>query len=393
MRVIYYTNVNQPAGVDPNGFINQTPVPSIITNMRFAGFSGIFTATQSYGNLTSATPQADTINRKFIDNRAINPSLGLSAEALNLCLSGPLTLTPQPGTTQTYLVSDPTGTIATTDPHVSALTGWAGPHYLRGYSSPATGNVFGDAQFYGFCHVYKNDECRTGSTPGQAYVSVPFAENPNGCIQTGQNTMNVPGLFNMGPLNGQTMQADPYTFDQNAALIRKFGFGFRAPGMQYAFQHTWGMPDGRAIMGRIDWADGKFAGLYVGAIPQWDASAGRRYRTPDVSVATSGYYNQPVTLPASVGQYARLVFGYAENGSTPSSLYCMPYHDTCATEGKPFAFTTSDNRATPPVDCSAGCTINVPLIRGRVAFVQAQWLSSDGSIVAAPGPMQAIAVP
>jgi hypothetical protein len=375
--------LNQPAAADPNGFINQTPIGNVSTTMQFAGFGGIFTATQSYGNLTSATPQADVNNRKFIDNRAINPSSGPLAETLNLCLSGPLTLTPQPGTMQTYLMSDPTGTIATTDPHVSVLTGWAGSHYLRDYSSPATGNVFGDAQSYGFCYVYKNEECRAGSIAGQAYVSVPFAENPNGCIQTDQNTMNVPGLFNMGPVNGQTMQADPYTFDANQTLIRKLGFGFRAPGMQYTYQHTWGMPDGRAIMGRIDWADGKFAGLYVAGIPPWPA---------DVSTAANGYYNQPVSLSASAGQYARVLFGYAENGSTPSGLYCMPYHDTCSTEGSPFAFTTSDSRSTPSVDCSDGCTINVPLIRGRVAFIQPQWLGSDGSTVVS-GPMQAIAVP
>jgi hypothetical protein len=382
----YYTNLNQPAAADPNGFINQTPVANIATNMQFAGFSGIYAAAQSYGNLTSATPLADPNNRKFIDNRAINPLIGASPE-VNLCLSGPLTLTPQSGTTQTYLVSDPTGTIATTDPHVSALTGWAGSHYLRDYSSPATGNVFGDAQSYGFCYVYKNGECRTGSTAGQAYVSVPYAENPNGCIQTDQNTMNIPGLFNMGPLNGQTMQADPYTFDPIQTLIRKLGFGFRAPGMQYTYQHTWGMPDGRAIMGRVDWADGKFTGLYLGALPPWPNTS---------SKTTNGYYSfekSPILPPAA--PKARYLFGYAENGSTNGSptanLYCVSRPEVCSTEGKPFAFVQSDSRTL--LDCTSRCTIPVPLIRGRIAFVQEQRLSSDGSTVVSTGPVQAIAIP
>jgi hypothetical protein len=221
---------------------------------------------------------------------------------------------------------------------------------------------------------------------------VPFAENPNNCIQTDQNTMNVPGVLNMASTNGQTIQMDQYTFDPNQILVRKLGFGFRAPGMHYTYQHTWGMPDGRGIMGRIDWADGRWTGLYVGAIPPWPA---------DVTNATNGYYNQALTFPAvQNAPNARVLFGYAENGSTPpanpasqAALYCMTRQDSCSTEAKdpaPFAFVmTPDERVLQP--CS-GCSLSVPLIRGRVAFVQQQWLDSSGSVVST-GPVQAIAVP
>jgi hypothetical protein len=183
------------------------------------------------------------------------------------------------------------------------------------------------------------------------------------------------------------MQADPYTFDPIQTLIRKLGFGFRAPGMQYTYQHTWGMPDGRAIMGRIDWADGKFTGLYLGALPPWPNTS---------SKTTNGYYSfekSPILPPAA--PKARYLFGYAENGSTNGSptanLYCMSRPEVCSTEGKPFAFVQSDSRTL--LDCTSRCTIPVPLIRGRIAFVQEQRLSSDGSTVVSTGPVQAIAIP
>ena len=41
----YYANLNQPAGPDPDGFINRTPVGDISSSMKFAGFSGIFNPT------------------------------------------------------------------------------------------------------------------------------------------------------------------------------------------------------------------------------------------------------------------------------------------------------------------------------------------------------------
>jgi hypothetical protein len=396
----YLAQPNMASLAPASASVNSIPLLTANTTSKFSGFAFTSVAMQSYPNLTAATPLASPNDRKLIDNRSLNPGPGWSVEYNASCISAAtLTTTLQGSTTQTYLLSDPTGTIATTDLHVSALAHWAGPHYLRDYSSPSTGNIFGDAQTYGFCYVYKVNECRTGSAAGTVYVSVPFAENTNACIQSDQNTMNVPGVLNLAPIGGQTVQVDPYVFDPNQVLLRKLGFGFRAPGMQYTFQHTWGMPDGRGIMGRIDWADNRWAGLYVGAMPPWPA---------DVGNATNGYYDQALTFAAVPNaSNARVLFGYAENGSTPPAnptappgnpasqggLYCMTRQDTCSTEGNgaPFAFVmTPGERVLTP--CAGGCDISVPLIRGRVALVQQQWLDGNGAVVSY-GPVRAIAVP
>jgi hypothetical protein len=128
----------------------------------------------------------------------------------------------------------------------------------------------------------------------------------------------------------------------------------------------------------------------VGAIPPWPSMPAN---------ATSGYYRHSKTLAAgsAPAPKARFIFGYAENGSTPgapaANLYCMSRAEVCSTEGAPFAFVQSDSRTL--LDCSSpsGCAINVPLIRGRVAFIQEQRLSSDGLTVVSNGPVQAVAMP
>ena len=387
----YYDSIESAsAGVDPNGFINQKATQTAAFDPSFAGY-GAYNYTQSYPNLTAASPVAEPNNRKLIDNRAINSYTGLPAEnwTSSNCLTSSFILTPQTGTSQTYLLSDASGSVSGTDPHISVLTGWAGNHYLKDYSSPATGNVFGDGQTWGFCWAYKANECRTGSTPGQVYVSVPYAENPNGCMQANQNTMNIPVVLNMATVAGQTIQADPYVFDASQTLFRKLGFGFRAPGMQYGFQHTWGMPDGRAILGRIDWADGRFAGLYLGAIPPWPATTSKE---------TNNYQSIEKTMAfSSASPKGRYLFGYAENGSTfaapTANLYCASRKEICSTEGNPFAFLKSDQKTLTDCSTPGGCRIKIPVIRGRVVFIQEQRLSSNGSSVVANGPVQAIAVP
>jgi hypothetical protein len=393
----YYEVPNQPAGADPNGFINAIPGTFIPTVVKFSNYSGTFNGssiggTQSYGNMTSATTVAGPNDRKFIDNRAINPTLGILAEVTSAsgCFTPPgAAALPAPlaGTSQTYLLADATSTVAPTDPHKSTLTGWAGSHYLKDYSSPATGNVFGDAQSFGYCLAWQAGECRSGSSAGSAYVSVPLAESPNSCMQSDQNSMAVPGLFNLASIAGQTLQADPYAFDPNQLFARKLGFGLRAPGMQYSYQHTWGMPDGKAIMGRVDWADGVVSGLYLAGIPSW----------PNPSSSTSGDYQKyEISLgPGPSGSNARALLGYDEDGSTPSALYCASRKDACSTEAtgsNPFAFIGTSGERTLEA-CAGGCTLTVPIIPGRVAYYQVQRLDASGVLVLSSGPITAVAAP
>jgi hypothetical protein len=377
----YVVKPNRPQGDYPPGIFNSPLSFSGIDSPKFAGFTHVAVSgvdVQGYPNLTAASVLAAPNDRKMIDNRALNSASGYAT-----CLRNGLTITLQGGTTQTYLLNDPSGTVATTDPHVSVLARWAGSHFLRDYSGPSTGNVFGDTQTWGICYVYKVNECRTGSTPGQVYVSVPFAENSLGCIEVQHPERNVPGVMNMSSVSGQVTQVDQYTFDPNQILFRKLGFGFRAPGMHNVYQHTWGMPDGRGIFGRVDGADARWTGMYVGALPPWPSIG---------SSTTAGYYSLPLTLGTyTSGTKARVLFGYAENGSTAANLYCMSRAEGCSTEGAPFAFLLSDTRTL--LTCDTGCPIDVPLIRGRVAFIQEQRLSSDGATVLASGPVQAVVMP
>src|SRR5579862_6377750 len=100
----YFANLNQPAGLDPNGFVNQKAVLTAAMLPQFSGYAA-FNYTQSYVNLTAATSIAEPINRKMIDNRALNTYSGINAEDFSKgnCLTSSMTLTLQSGTTQTYL--------------------------------------------------------------------------------------------------------------------------------------------------------------------------------------------------------------------------------------------------------------------------------------------------
>jgi hypothetical protein len=101
-----------------------------------------------------------------------------------------------------------------------------------------------------------------------------------------------------------------------------------------------------------------------------------------------------VTLPSSQYSYARVRFGYAENGAV-SSFYCTQRPESCSTDipsgtpSDPFSYLSETvTRKT----CSSGCSINIPAVPGRVVYYVVDRVDSGGT-VQWTGPMQVAAVP
>ncbi len=58
---------------------------------------------------------------------------------------------------------------------------WAGEKYLVEQSSATPGNTLTDANPWHFCYAYQAGECRTGSSAGNLYASIPGADLKSGC--------------------------------------------------------------------------------------------------------------------------------------------------------------------------------------------------------------------
>ncbi len=368
-----------------NTIYQPIPAGSVSANPAFAGITcggdgNCGPPLQNYGSLLqSKAPPRERV--WGLDYRHINPAAGNGAEADSRVGNGGIgyLLTLQGGTTQTYEVAtDSTGkdslSLGAPDPKRLPMIGAAGRYLLKDYSSATTGNVFGDLQSYGWCRAYNANECRTGSTAGKLYVSVPSTTAGDSCYSN-QYERNIPCVFTNSSATANIMQLDLSVKDLTGNQQRRLGYGLAGPLRQYQFNNARATPDGKYMIFPGNWVDGQRRELLMAELPPWP--------NPD-SLDRTTFVPIPVAVDADPNApNARIRFGYRENGP-PDNFYCTTRQEPCSTDipaqapTDPYSFISE----TPKLqNCSNGCTINIPGISERVVYYVIDWLSGAGTVV------------
>jgi hypothetical protein len=261
---------------------------------------------------------------------------------------------------------------------IEPVVAYAGGYLLQDVSSPTTGNVITDSTNWEYCVVYSAGECRVGSAVGEAYMSVPQVGGafPSSLGYCNSNTVSVvmPCANTLAGNAAQIIQSRSDSPDPNALRWRRLGFGLMGPGRQYEFSTAIPDPTGAWAVFACNWCDGVRNELFMAKLPPLPS---------DANAAQSGNDFQLVTVNLGANSelnLARVRFGYAENGH-PSLFYCTTRQESCSTtadSSMPFAYESEG-----PVwhSCSAGCTIQVPALPGRVLYyaIDRQQGPSSGS--------------
>lgn len=364
-------NLPMPAQIGAPPTVNVTGSPTFGSSQLPDGYLQSYPSKRQQSVLTPPS-EMDWM----LDVRSYNPSSGNNAETPEGLFGNAVKLVT--GTTHTYLITFASG--QTPDPKIAGFVGWAGYHLLGDISGPNSAATFGDTTPWRYCYAYKSGECVSGSAAGNMYVSVPNDDTGSQCTVNSYAT-NAPCVTNNYPYGFWVSQVNTTVSDTQGGQSRRLTSALVAPGRQYNYTNAKSTPDGQWALVEAPWLEGQRTDMFWARIPPFPAATA----PPD-----NAFREVPVRFEER-GPNARVLFGYAENGSTANALYCTSRAEECSTEAKPFAFTASDTRTLTP--CASGCTINVPLVPGRIAFIQKQILSSDGSTVVSSEPIEAIAVP
>lgn len=326
---------------------------------------------QNYNNNSWATGAANPPSQA--DFRVMNPTQGSGPEVYTSSIGTTRTLTLVGGTSKSYLITD-TASVGPSDYKRLPLHGFAGHWLLRDVSSSTTGNTT-DMTDYSMCRAFKANQCFSGSSVGNIYVTVPQAYVDSFC-RTDQFTLPNPCVVQMAPLTGQVTQTRTDLTNSDGRTARKLGYAHGLPGAQYQFSNCRFTPDADYLFCIGDWLDGVRS--------EWLA-----YRvTPSPPVDTMDRttfvpYTVPVVgIPGAVSVRAR--HGYLENGG--SLMRCAAYAVECSSEipsgapTDPYSFT---DEAVTRQPCANGvaCTVTIPAISNRILYYTIDWLDGGGSIV------------
>ena len=290
-------------------------LPDLTTNFPlWAGSSSAYNGViQTYMDADQvAAPAWD--RRWMVNYRHLNPSAGNGPEYRS-SPGGTDTLTPVAGTNHVYLITDPySGGPA--DPKNLPFITFAGRFLLKDISGRGTTqNTITDATNFSVCYALNAGECRTGSSAGAHYVSVPYAAGENQCL-TNQYEEVAPCFFNSAPAAGKIQQMDiSGLLDKNGARQRMLPPVFTGIGGQYQFSEPKMSPDGAWMLLPCWWLNGvrsEICGEYLPPLPAAD------------SVVRTSYEPYDVNVSGISGDQVRLCWGYAENGpvdGSPNSLY------------------------------------------------------------------------
>ncbi len=310
-------------------------------------FGGLTTALATNIQLYTGTDQegASQSRRMFsVHQRHLNGLVGGSDPSGNSLWAETLAL--ESGTSNTYKVTD---SASTYNAKLVPLQGFAGRFRLRDISSATTGNQITDATPYTSCYALRANECRTGSSAGDRFVSVPYTETNGGSVLAGQHLRNVPAL-SAPSIGGQIQQVCIDRMDPEGRCQRFLGLSLTGPGGQYAFQGPRVTPDGLGFFETQTLGSGYQTQIVLSQLPSLIPDSKNRTRFVPVPISIG---------PISGMTHARVRFGY------DGTFYCTDRTEECITDGSltPYAF-AGDSLTN--VSCSSGCTISVPAIPGRV---------------------------
>lgn len=302
-----------------------------------------------------------------------------------------ITLSPVAATNFVYTITNPAGTLAIkTQPYVAFA-----PYYglYQDISSAATGDIITDSTLNSFCIANANGECRHDSTVGTIYIAAKGLRQFNGGPDYYTSCPYPQPLFYaMPPWAGWMIQVQQLPKDHDGSGTRRLTQGF-IPGTWAPTFANWrpAFPDpisggtyGFAVISgewrliktppyngtRHGGRDGQGESTVSPLLPAGDSARVRR----------STYIEHATRIDSGVATQGRYLFGYYENDNMLSGTpYCVSRQEVCFTSTQasinaPFSFGSEIPHA---ASCSSGCTINVPLIPGRVAVLQ---FEADGAL-------------
>lgn len=347
----------------------------------FAGWvRGSGDEVESYPTLSNWT--APTVQRRSLywDFRHINPATGSSPEYL----TGPFgqTYSLVGGQQFTYKVSSfgDVGSFKERPPNVFATNG-----AYKNISGP--GSVINDTKLYSYCQAYRAGECVDGthpnevrSIPGDVYVVAPNAHIEPGRCSADTYTTYSPCVTPLWSHGAWMTEGDARTDDPLGTRFRRITMALSGPAAQYQYTSPHMVPDSSTVLLRPGYTNGVRPDVLAVKIPPPEAND---------SVDRGNFVPVSIVLPPGFG-YARVRFGYAENG-TAGDFYCTSRLESCVTDSvvKPFAYTQTDTLTA--TDCRTGCTIRIPALPGRVLYYRLE-KSKDGSSGWVNGSLQVKAV-
>jgi len=354
---------------------NLQEVSNVPWNSAYNGRSDsvmeMYTAVTNYAAPTQLTRSLS------LDARHMNPESGAYPEKNGITLY-PHVYTPVSGTSYVYKTDILGGA---SDQKMWRPVTQSTVGLWRDISSAAnTGEQITDATPWSSCYAYKPGECRSGSKAGEYFV---WAKNMwmerNGCVISTLKDSS-PCTFAPWPQSGWIVQNYTQADDPKGTHFRRLTMGLVGPFSAYHYSSPHVVPDHKFMFVRYSYPNGMAAAplLYKLPPPPVEDSIDRSIPIP-----------VPVSLPSGSG-YGRIRFGYGENGAV-AQFFCTTRQEACLTDAKtaPFAYETSDTLAA--TNCTAGCTIPVPAISGRVLFYRVE-RSANGSTGWVAGPTQAISI-
>jgi len=322
-------------------------------------------------NWTAATPTSRGLSMNW---RHLNPATGSSPEAITTPFFNSYTLVGSNKYTYKVGVFAGLGDYKSRPPNVFSAAG-----AFQSLSGP--GSTISDSNPYSYCFVYVPGECVSGSAKGEVYVSAPNAwTEQSGCVADTFKTYT-PCVAPLWSIAGWGIERWALANDSLGSRFRRITMGLSGPAAQYQYNSNYGIGNGLWTMTRPAFLSGVRPDMLLYKHPPPIA---------DDQLDRSTYIQTPVAVGTGP-QYARVKFGYGDYG-TPSQFYCTARAEACVTDqaALPFAYVQSDT-LTPVTTCSAGCTIKVPAISGRVMYYTVERSTNGSSWVA--GPTIPVAIP
>lgn len=279
---------------------------------------------------------------------------------------------------------------------------YSNQHILQDISGP--GSSITASTNYSYCYVENAGECYAGSLVGEVYaksstVSTSHPDSPTaGTFALG--ACPYPGIAVPGwDLNGicigdngmytQGIIEGGATVDLNGKNGRMVTHALTTYNRQDVYWSARGLPDvsGMLFAVPIDTTTyGNRSGqLFMAKLPPFTVDA----------VLRNDFMQIPVTVSTPTNGSAvsaTIHFGYAENGAV-TNFYCTSRKEACVKgtqAGTQYDFASS---SPTPVACANGCTITVPIIPERAAYLQVNYQDVSGAVVQTLSPQVVAAEP
>lgn len=249
-----------------------------------------------------------------------------------------------------------------------------GEKILRDISSAATGDVITDATPYTYCYAERAGECRSGAAAGDLYASCPgidgAAAPASASCSSPKEGIGYLELYDLcvgsqWPFANGFLEAATED-DRFCRTCRLISFGYQRPHaaetLYSSIQH---IPNGKWVWGGVTRAE-RFENILAKAPPRELDSVNRGVFTR-VAVALQ----PPSTLAV---HNAIIEFGY------DPWFRCTSRDEVCvsAAGNAPYFFAGESYSG---VSCAAGCTINIPVIPGRVVYYRWKYRNASNAVL------------